>query len=73
MKGVLQDSLYAIYDTQTAKFLKFGNKIGWATAAYAKLAYAYHNRDSTTRKYQNFDNQQRYVVVNIDAKHFKEH
>lgn len=67
MRGVLQDSLYAIYDTQTAKFLKFGTKIGWTTSGAAKNAYAYHNYRYNTMKHPKFDEQSRYIVVSLDS------
>ncbi len=67
MRGVLQDSLCAIYDTQTAKFLKFGTKIGWTTSVAAKNAYACHNYWQDTMKHPKFDEQSRYIVVSIDS------
>jgi hypothetical protein len=63
MRGVLQDSLYAIYDTQTAKFLKFGSKIAWTSQGAAKNAY--HNY--SWKDQLKFDEQSRYIVVSIDS------
>ena len=68
MKGVLVDSLYAIYDTKTGKFMKFGSKVAWASSSAAKNAYACHNQ--TWKDQFKFDDQNRLIIVSVDAKAF---
>ena len=68
MKGVLVDSLYAIYDTQTGKFLKFGSKVAWTSTGAAKNAYGCHNPSYPGQL--KFDDQNRLIIVSADAEAF---
>ena len=67
MKGVLVDSLYAIYDTATGKFVKYGNTVAWNSSGEAKSIFVYHETGYHTADFSKFENQNRYIVVTIDA------
>lgn len=71
MSGTLQPNLYALYDTQTSQFLKFGRKIAWTNARAAKNAYNLHEGKSWSKLGHKFDEQSRYIVVTLDAEYFK--
>ena len=72
MSGTLQTNLYAIYDTHTSQFLKFGSKIAWTGAGPAKNAYNLHEGKSWSKLGHKFDEQSRYIVVTLDAEYFKD-
>jgi len=72
MSGALQTNLYAIYNTQTNQFLKFGSKIAWTNAGAAKNAYNLHEGNSWSKLGHKFDEQSRYIVVTLDAEYFKD-
>ena len=63
-----QQHLFAVYDTQTGQFVKFGSKIAWVSTGAAKNAFNLHNgKCGYNGDGKGFNEQNRYIVVQVDS------
>lgn len=59
--------MYAIFDTETLSFVKFGSKIAWVSVGAAKNSYACHSYIFSTSVHKSFDDQTQFKIIRISV------